>query len=174
MNPTARILEGLEAIIDRVIGRRVRYSILYPAKVVRQGSDGALDVVFDDSTLASCQGVPIRYGLPWVRVEVPPETRVLVAFEGADPRGAVVVAWDGPASRVRFRGGSARIARVGDSAECGTLVVAAAAGGVTLTYNPPGGGAPQVVVLGGLPGVTGGGTFTLAGRISTGAEGLEA
>lgn len=172
--PSARILEGLEAIIDRVLGRRVTYATLYAAKVVFQHGDGTLDVVFDDTALGSCQGVPIRYGLPWVRVEVPAETRVLVAFEGADPRGAVVVAWDGPASLVRFRGGSARVSRVGDSVACGTLVVTAAAGQATLTYNPPGGGTPQVVILGGLPGITGGGTFTLAGRITTGAEGLEA
>lgn len=177
MTHSARILEGLEAVIDRVLGRRVRYATLYRGKVALQHADGTLDVVFDDTTLESIQRVPIRYGLPWSRVEVPAETRVLVAFEAASPSGAVVVAWDGPASLIRFRGGSARISRVGDRVDCGTVTFLAVplSGTVEVTYVPPGvGSAPQVFALTGLPGVTGGGSLKLEGIITTGAEGLEA
>jgi hypothetical protein len=179
--PTPTERGGLLAAFERILGRltrRVDYTALWPARVVAQRGDGTLDLVPDSPRVAPCQGVPYRT-LRGLSVDVSAGARVLLGYEGGDPSQPYALAWElGDATVVRVNGGSRSTARDGDSTGSGTLSVLAApvppgtTSALTITYTPPG-GPPQVLVLAGLPpGVTGSGTLTLTGTITSGTAAL--
>lgn len=124
------------------------YRASYAGEVKTQALDGRLDVVPDDPRLPQLLGVPLRLGIPGATATVPAGTRVRVAFEGADPRGAYASALDMDADA------SAAFALVGDDVSIGYLTGTAPPGGgpVALTISP----APPVT---GLP-------VLLSGKVS--------
>jgi hypothetical protein len=69
------------------------FQALYPATVKGQNSDGTLELVPDDVRFSSHSKVPLRLGVPGLVVKVPANGRVLLGFEGGDPRRPVATLW---------------------------------------------------------------------------------
>jgi hypothetical protein len=88
-----RLKGALGAVVKGLL-RPLDYLALYPAKVVSQAASGALDVQPEDTRLPPMSGVPLRLGLPGCKATVQPGARVLVGFEGGDPRRPVATVWD--------------------------------------------------------------------------------
>ncbi len=137
-----RLLGALRATVQALVGR-VDYLALYPCKVVAQQASGLLDLRPETPRLPDLSGVPLRVGLPGARVEVPQGGRVLVGFEGGDPRlpfaclfetGATATKIKLDATEIVLNGGGARVARVGDATEAHAHTVTHA------LVAPPGGG----------------------------------
>lgn len=142
---------------------------LYRARVVSQAADGTLDVRLDSATMPTLSRVPLRIG-PGLVARVPAGARCLVAFEDGDRSKPVAILGEGATTdltRIEVRGGTAKVGRVGDSVDVGTLSGTAnlGTGVVMFTWQPPGTPPPAPVVLTSIP---------LAGLISSGAEALRA
>lgn len=173
-----RLRAALAAMI-RAETRRVDYYALYPATVVTQdGAGGPLDLRPDSEAIAPPQAVPLRT-LPGVKLTIPAGTRVLLGYEGGDPRRPyAALAEFADVTRLAVNGSTTKAARDGESTENGTLVIAAASSGVppistlTFTYTPPQ-GPPQVMTISGLLGaaVAGGVTpIVVSGRVAGGSD----
>lgn len=97
MNELDRLKKALVCFIERAL-QRVDYYALYTAKVVKQNTNGTLELQPEDARfqalLPGLTSVPIRYGIPGVKVEIPAGGRVAVGFEGGNPQFPVVVFWD--------------------------------------------------------------------------------
>lgn len=107
-------IELVRSIVTRVLGERLDFLALYPARVVVQNLNGTLDVQPDDARLPSMQSVPIRYGVPGVTAKVAAGGRVLIGFENGDPSRPVATLWDSASTTIQFHGRLAPIGRVGD------------------------------------------------------------
>lgn len=113
--PAGRLLAALTTLVARLT-RRIDRVALYPARVVSQAADGTLDVVPDDPRLPAASGVPIRAGLPGVRVTVPAGARVLLTYAAGDPRWPVAALWElGTVTQLAVNGGTRKTARDGES-----------------------------------------------------------
>jgi hypothetical protein len=77
--------------------------------------------------------VPIRHGVPGMACKVPPGARVLLSFDGGDPRKPYASLWEGAAIEVSFAGGQQPIARVGDQVVVTVAGVVAGPAAVTAT-----------------------------------------
>lgn len=89
-------LDRIKGVIGRFIAlvmRRVDYHALYPAKVVKQASDGTLEVQIDDARFPSLTKVPIRTFAPDVVITVEANARVLLGFEGGSPAHPYASLW---------------------------------------------------------------------------------
>lgn len=118
------ITTSLRRLVEAFVGRRLDHLALYPAVVVQQRSDGTLDLSPEDPRVPSCQGVPIRLGIPGVTVTVPSGGRVLLGYANGDPSRPYASLWEsGTVTRITINGGSAKVARVGDSTESHTHTV---------------------------------------------------
>lgn len=72
--------------IKRLAGTgRLDYHAWYGAKVLKDYGDGHLDLEPDDDRIPLLTRTPIRTFLPGVTVEVTPEARVMIGFDGASP-----------------------------------------------------------------------------------------
>jgi hypothetical protein len=101
-----RVRHALERVI-RWVMRDTLFLGQYTAEVIRQASDGTLDLLPDDARLRSqgLQSVPIRHGLPGVTVEVPVGERVLLGFDAGDPSQPYASLWhEGQVTRVNIGG----------------------------------------------------------------------
>lgn len=121
------------------------------ARVVAQNGDGSLELVPDDARLPPLSGVPVRYGVPGMRAEVPEGARVLLEFIAGDPSKPIASLWETTGATklyldttgdVVVNGGTAKVARVGDNvAAAGTTIPPAGMQGwmaaVTSTINAP-------------------------------------
>ena len=93
---------------------RVDFTTGYWATVVKQNSDGSLELQPDDPRFAGWSGPPIRYGVPGMTAKVSPGARCLLEFAGADPQRPMVTAWepgtilelDVTASAIKFGAGA--------------------------------------------------------------------
>ena len=92
MNPIDRVKLGLAKFIDSAV-RRMDYLALYPCKVVSQGADDTLELQPDDARIPGLSKVPIRHGLPGVKVKVNSGARILLGFENGDPRQPYAALW---------------------------------------------------------------------------------
>ena len=90
-----RVQEDIAAIVDQRTATKIDYSRLYPSKVVKQASDGTLEVIPDSAAIRGngLTGVPIRHGIPGVTVTVPAGGKVLLFFEGGDPKLPACALW---------------------------------------------------------------------------------
>jgi len=90
-----------QALLGLIEGHTARFDFFafYPARVAAQNADGTLEVQPDSAAVPPVSQVPIRLGVPGVKVKVAAGCRVLVGFEGGDPRRPVATLWqfDGPA-----------------------------------------------------------------------------
>lgn len=84
----SRVAEDLNAVIDKRTGSKIDYSRVYPSRVVRQSGDGTLEIIPDSLTIRGngLTGVPVRHGIPGIEVKIPPGGKVLLFFEGGDPK----------------------------------------------------------------------------------------
>lgn len=162
-----RIRSALEAFIRQVTSR-IDFLALYPARVVAQHPDGTLEVQPDDARLAGLARVPIRYGLPGVSATVEPGARVLLGFEGGDPSRPIATLWELTGATLVFNGGTQKVAREGDSVDCGKLIGTTPSGPVVFTYFPPGTQLPDPLPV---PGAT---PVSLTGTITSGADRVKA
>lgn len=160
---TDRAKDALRGFVLRVMAF-VGYHPLFPARVAKQNADGTLELVPDAATLPGLSKVPIRYGIPGVRVTVAANARVLLGFEGGDPRKPFAALWESGSvtkleidgTEIVLNGGSAKVARVGDD-------VTIDLSGTTLTGTIAGSPATMTV--------TGG---SASGTIASGADGVKA
>lgn len=93
MTPFDRVKEGLLKLIDGQT-RRIDYLALYPCKVATQNADGTLELQPDSAAMPQLSKVPIRLGVPGVKVKVTAGCRVLLGFEGGDPRRPAAFLWE--------------------------------------------------------------------------------
>ena len=119
------------------------YRSSWPAALAApQNADGTVDVTCDDARMGDLRAVPVRLGIPGASVVgLPKGARVLVAFDGASPRGAFgYLADQDPAA-------THPLALVGDG--CGYLsaTCAAAPGPVTFVLSPIATGVPGEVQI---------------------------
>lgn len=172
------LYDHLRAIVLQVVGPRLDYLALYPARVVSQAANGRLDLVPEDARLDPCAGIPLRYGLPGVTATVPAGGRVLLGFEHGDPGRPYAALWEsGEVTALSVAGGAARAAREGHAVHGGSLQIATSSllgpTVFTIQYVSAAGvpqGSPQTVTLGadGDPKVI----ALSAGRIAEGANAL--
>ncbi len=96
-------------IVENLVGRRLDYTQLYPAVVVKQNSDGTLQLLADSPTVRGTghNNVRIRHGLPGVSVEVSAGARVRLGFENGQPSQPYASLWDTDASFVTINLGLA-------------------------------------------------------------------
>jgi len=133
----------------RFVMRDTRYHALYPCTVEAQAADGTLDLTPDDEAIrgTGLQAVPIRHGLPGVRVKVKQGARLLLGFEAGDPTRPFAALWEpGAIEEISIDGGTKPVARAGDAATCfwppsvavtGTTPVGAFVGTMTITSPAP-------------------------------------
>jgi len=153
---------GLSVLIRETM-RFVDFHATYSAKVLLQRVNGTLDIVPDGVRLPPMTSVPIRVPVPGMKVIIPDDAtdvRCNIVFENGDPTRYAAHLFDAGA-------GGARISRVGDQVDCGTLTFTAVANGViTGTYTPPGVTPdPKIFNLGDV--------INLKGKITTGWKRLE-
>lgn len=87
-------LFGAFAALVRAVMSKVDFLALYPARAVSQNGDGTLEVVPDDKRIPGMSRVPIRYGLPGVKVTLKKDARILLGFEGGDPQKPAAMVWE--------------------------------------------------------------------------------
>ncbi len=121
----ARIAEPIKALIEALVGRRLDYHALYPCTVAAQDGN-TLELIPDDARVKGfgLGSVAIKPGAPGYEYEVPAGSRVLLGFEAADPKRPYCALWESETdvTTLTFDGGSADIARTGDSVDAGFLV----------------------------------------------------
>lgn len=141
-----RLRSALTAIVRSVLPR-VEYLGYFPARVLADHGDMTLDLEPDDPKLPKLVKVPLRPGLPGIKVEVLPGARVLVAFEGGDLTRPAAHLWEigslkaltieatvevtVKAPLVKLADGGLPVARVGDAVVAGGM-----AGTITGPGNP--------------------------------------
>jgi hypothetical protein len=79
----------------RVNELALTYSRYYPAKVVKQGGDGTIDLLPDDERMRG-RGltlVPMRHGIPGLTVKVAVGEYVNLFFENGDPKRPAAALW---------------------------------------------------------------------------------
>jgi hypothetical protein len=139
-----RLTRAVGAIV-RHLTAHLDYFALYPSKLVSQNSDRTLELKPDDNRLPGLSKVPIRFGIPGVTVKVASGARVLLGFEGGDPGAPVATLWESGSvteltidatSDIKVNGGSAAVAREGDSVHAGFLTGKAGTTPVVFTYTP--------------------------------------
>jgi hypothetical protein len=123
----SRLRGAIDAFVRALLAPTVYYG-MFPAQVISQGADGRLDLKPDDTRIPEMSGVPIRWGIPGFKAVVPAGTRVLIGFDGGDPRKRYAAVWDeGAITSVSFDGGVQAVARQGDLVQCGGV-------GTTVTF----------------------------------------
>lgn len=90
LRTTATVAEPRD-IADRSTAARIDYSRRYTGIVERQNADGSIDVAL--AGLTGLTSVPLRSGFPAARASVAQGARVLVGWEGADPRAPYAEGW---------------------------------------------------------------------------------
>lgn len=150
MGEADRIRGALGRLLHSLFSR-IDYLALYPARVVSQ-SGQAVDLRPDDSRLPALEAVPLNLGLPGVEVDVEPGARVLLGFAGGDPAKPRATLWESGSVRsmrvdagvdLVVNGGSKAVARVDDTAACGSIqmlaVPSSGATAITFLYLSPSG-----------------------------------
>ncbi len=112
------------ATLNRILGhirRKIDYSRLYRARVSLQNSDGSLQLVPDDEKVkgGGLDKVPLRHGLPGLKVLLKPGARVMLGWDGGDPSDPFAALCDEstPFVSIAFEGTGGGIARIGDSVQ---------------------------------------------------------
>ena len=161
-----RLKADLAAFI-RWVTRDTRYHRSYACSVQGQDASGLLDLYPDDESIrgSGTSKVPIKHGLPGVKVKVSVGSRVMMNFENGDPRKPFASLWDNGGTQIEISVGASPLnnARQGDMIALTIPVVPAAppAGAGFLiaptAVQPPGTPAPPTAI-----------PLTLYGIITTG------
>jgi hypothetical protein len=135
----------------------------YGARVVAQAADGRLELEPDAGQgQAGTGAVPVLYGLPGVRCEVPAGSRVGLAYEAGRRDQPRAMGWEQetPAAMIEVEAGEIRlgedallgVVRTTDLGDAGTLAVGV--GPVSLVYTGPDGSAWSLTLAAGATPVT--------------------
>lgn len=91
----SRVSEDIAAFVDQQVSNRIDYSRLYPCRVLKQSTDGTLELLPDSEKLRGngLTRVPIRHGIPGLHVNVPAGGKVLLFFESGDPKLPACALW---------------------------------------------------------------------------------
>lgn len=145
------IAEAITAMVERIVGPRLDYLAVYPAKLVQQIGD-VVDVLCDDARIGHVR-CRLLYGTPITSVTLKQGCRLHVGFEGGDPTKPWAGLWGEGDATLSFGGGSQGVARVGDAvfvtigalelAQIALQLVCAAPG------SPPGAVPAKPIVLAG-------------------------
>lgn len=122
------IEEGIRAMLPEL-----PYGHGYAAIITDVRDGGRVQVRADDPRIGDVDGVQVLSGLPETRITPLPGQEVRLFFSAADPRLPYAVAWGQDEAATKS------VARVGDSADCGTLTGTVGGVPVQFTYTPPGG-----------------------------------
>ncbi len=114
--------ESVEAIVEAIVGPRLRAGVAYPFRVETQHADDTLDLIPEAGPFAAMTRVPITYGEPGIRARVRKGARVFVEFASGDQSQPMVTGWASgsveeitiTADRVRLADGDMKVARLGD------------------------------------------------------------
>ena len=124
----------MSAFADRILGpfwtlirsatARSSFFALYGAVVNTDNGDETCDVTFEDARMPTMQGIPKTYGLPGLKTNLQPGTKVLVCFQDGDPGKPAIVLYgtggsletDLSATLLKLNGGSLPVARATDTA----------------------------------------------------------
>ena len=90
-----RLAEDIGAVIGQHVDPKIDYMRMYPSRVVKQTSDGTLEIIPDAEKMrgTGLTRVPIRHGIPGLRVQVPAGGKVLLFFENGDPKAPAIALW---------------------------------------------------------------------------------
>lgn len=103
--------QNFAELVENLVGRRIDYAQLYPARVVSQKPNGTLEVLPDSLKIrgGGMNNVPIRHGLPGVSVGVSQGARVRIGFENGDPTAPYASLWDTDANMVEINLGDSTL-----------------------------------------------------------------
>lgn len=114
MSEASKLIATITAIVRAAL-TRVDLFALYGCKVIGQNGDGSLELQPDDPRIPGASQVPIRYGIPGVRVEVAAGSRVMLGWENGDPMVPFAALWNPEGCKLIILGdGSRPVARQGD------------------------------------------------------------
>lgn len=91
----SRVTEDMTAFIGQQVDNKIDYSRMYPSKVLKQSSDGTLELLPDAPKMRGngLTRVPIRHGIPGLHVVVPAGGKVLLFFEAGDRKLPAACLW---------------------------------------------------------------------------------
>lgn len=92
-----RLKGALTSFIEGLVRRRTDYLGSYWGTVVKTAASGRVEVKLDNTdgdTRPSLTGVELRAGIPGVELDVEDGCRVLVSWEGGNPRRPIARPWD--------------------------------------------------------------------------------
>lgn len=133
------------------------YHLKYRMKVAQQKSDGTL-TIFPQPDLPllknGLKDVPIVYTIPDMKVKMQPGAICYVEFANGDPGLPIVTAWDNLPKLITVEFATSKdpkkVARVGDTVDCGKLYTATVMGViVSVLYQEP--GSLSATVIGPIP-----------------------
>lgn len=136
--PVDRLLEAIRALILQIV-QPYRYHGLYRYTVTAANLAAQTATLTPHSpTMPALAKIPLRVGIPGAFVQPDVGTVCYVSFADGDPSQPVIVAYDQTGGLVRFDDGNAKVSRVGDHGNTGTLtLVQTNAQTVTFTYTNP-------------------------------------
>jgi hypothetical protein len=85
---------ALREFIRNTIGSLLWYA-QHPGQVVAQASDGSVEVKPDSPAVGPQKNVPLRLGVPGIKVKVGPGTRVRMYYAGGEDGASEVALWEG-------------------------------------------------------------------------------
>ena len=147
---------------------RSLYDAKYRCKVIKQNTDGNLDLLPDPNFDLINNGfvnVPIVYPFPGMKIKVSNGAVCFVGFANGDPQYPRVFGWEDSGEPIlveMVHTNAAEAARKGDSVDIGNITIAAnpMTGAITGTYTPP--MSASIPIVGGVINLN-------AGKITTGS-----
>jgi hypothetical protein len=136
------------------IRRHIDYSRTYPCRVVKQNADGSLQLMPDDAAMkgAGLDKVPIRHGLPGMKVKVPGGARAHLVFDAGDPARPFAALWEeGAVTSISFDNGQQPMARNGDLVQSGGVGTVVSFAPVTPAPGPMVPGVPYLISFSPIP-----------------------
>lgn len=145
------------------------YDAKYRCKVIKQNTDGNLDLLPDPNFDLINNGfvnVPIVYPFPGMKIKVSNGAVCFVGFANGDPQYPRVFGWEDSGEPIlveMVHTSAAEAARKGDSVDMGNITIAAnpMTGAITGTYTPP--MSASIPIVGGVINLN-------AGKITTGSR----
>lgn len=132
-NEVHRISAGITALVRDLLSG-TDYHALYPCKVVKQNTDGTLELLAENVKVSVPSKVPILLGLPGAAVKLESGASVLLGFEGGDPKRPRAMLWGASViTELALNGGATGLAKADHTHGAGDLVTGFKAGATPVT-----------------------------------------
>ena len=132
--------EGLESFIKEVM-RGIDYLANYPCEVLMQRADGTVDLQPDSGKIPMMTSVPMLVPVRGSKLRAKPKDRGILLFENGNPQGFRFQLFESGV-------GGAKVARLGDTVNCGVLTITAVSDGVFTGTYVDGSGTSTTIALG--------------------------